>query len=148
MSAAPRPTRGATTFAPAQTPVYTRTMPVSFATVARLMLVLALAFNGWALPAHAHASMSAVAESGDQAAGDSDCHEHAKGSTLPTIDAGTDCCAAGSCQGCSCMMACATALPVAGSSGTQWAASAAPRAGPAGAPGACPTGNPLRPPIA
>lgn len=148
MSAAPRPTRGATTFAPAQTPVYTQVMPVSFATVARLMLVLALAFNGWAAPAHAQASTLAATESSDQVAGGSDCHEHAKGLTGNGIAAGMDCCASGVCQGCSCVMACVTALPVAGSSGKQWAASAAPRAGPAAAPGTRPSGNPLRPPIA
>ncbi|TXK65711.1 CopL family metal-binding regulatory protein [Alkalisalibacterium limincola] len=148
MSAAPRSPDGATALARWRAAAYTAAMPVSLATVARLMLVLALAFNGWALPAHAHASMSAAAASSDQAAGVGDCHQHAKAPAGTATDAGTECCATGSCQGCSCVMACATALPVAGASGTQWAASKAPLAGPVDAPGTCPSGNPLRPPIA
>lgn len=148
MSAAPRPTRAGTAFAPGRAPAYTWAMPVSLATVARLMLVLALAFNGWAGPAHAHVSISTATESSDQIAGDSDCHEHAKDRTGTGMDAGMDCCASGACQGCSCVMACATALPVSGSRGTQWAAAAVPRAGPAAAPRTWPSGNPLRPPIA
>lgn len=148
MSAAPAPPIAPTALATRRAAAYTPAMPVSLATVARLMLVLALAFNGWAPPAHAHAAVPLAAVSAESVASVPDCHREAKGLKGFDATANSGCCAAGICQGCNCVMACATALPVSGSSSTQWASSPAPGIGAAGAPGACPTGNPLRPPIA
>lgn len=126
---------------------YTPKMPALSANLIRLLLLLALAFSGWAPAAHAHVKGPAAAAGTDQVAGLPDCHEQIERLGVAGEACG-DCCDVGSCQGCSCAMACGTALPFSSASPTGWIASPALWPGPASATRARPFGSPLRPPIA